>query len=344
MIEPLLALLRRRLGRPPPDIAARAVESWDIAPGALVEVPPALALPGMADRIRATVFTDLPDVLRAFAGSPAEWHGPTRAHRLRDVTLYDGRLACRGAERHLRPRSRLPVHGRLPGLGAAALPESWVGNRWFGNWLTDDCLTHDLALATGLPVLATAPPPAPHGPQYQALLGQTPRIAAEGHLDELILFDDLPDNPAKRARAAALRARLHAAAGTSAPHPGVFLLRGASGDRRLLSNEPALAETFAACGFTVLDPARETAATIARACAGAALAIGVEGSQMSHALAALPEGAGLIALQPADRTTATLKTVADRAGLRFGYVVARGQGGTYHADPDEVIRTAGLFG
>lgn len=341
-VEPFLAMLRRRLGLRPPDLAVRAVESWEIAPGALVEVPPAFALPGMAERIRATEFASLPEVLRAFAGSPAEWHGPTRGFRLRDVTLHDGRLAARGAERHLRPRSGLPFHGRLPDLGSAALYETWLGNRWFGNWLADNCLTHGLALASGLPVLATAAAKPPHGPDYQALFGMAPRLAAAGHFDEMVLFDDLPDNPGKRVRAAALRARLLAQVPEPVPCPGVMLLRGESGDRRMLQNEMALAETLAARGFQVLDPMREPAARLARVLAGAAVAVGVEGSQMTHALVALPPGATIVAIQPPDRTCAPLKTLGERFGLRFGYVVAEGRAGSYCVAADEVCRTLDL--
>lgn len=341
--EPLLAMLRRRLGLRPPDLAVRAVESWDIAPGALVEVPPALALPGMAERIRATEFATLPEVLRAFAGSPAEWHGPTRGFRLRDVTLHDGRLAARGAEHHLRRRRGLPFHGRLPELGAAAIYETWVANRWFGNWLTDSCLTHGLAAASGLPPLATADAKPPHGPEYEALLGMAPRRAEAGHFDELVLFDDLPDNPAKRLRAAALRARLWSQVPKPAPCLGVMLLRGSSGDRRVLQNEMALAETLATRGFLVLDPMRETAARLAQVLAGAAVAVGVEGSQMTHALLALPPGATLVTIQPPDRTCASLKTLGERFGLRFGYVVAEGRAGSYRIDPQEVCRTLDLL-
>lgn len=341
-VEPLLAMLRRRLGLRLPDLTERALESWEISPGAEVEVPPALALPGMAERIRATVFASLPDVLRAFAGTPAQWHGPTRGFLLRDVTLHDGRLAARGAEAHLRPRQGLPFHGRLPDLGSAALYETWVGNRWFGNWLADNCLTHGLALASGRPVLATAAAKPPHGPDYQALYGMAPRLAAAGHFDELVLFDDLPDNPGKRARAAALRARLMAQVPEPVPCPGVMLLRGESGDRRMLQNEMALAETLAAHGFLVLDPMREPAARLAQVLAGAAVAVGIEGSQMVHALVTLPPGATIVAIQPPDRTCATLKSLGERLQLRFGYVVAEGSAGQYRVEAAEVLRTLDL--
>ncbi|QYZ68613.1 glycosyltransferase 61 family protein [Neotabrizicola shimadae] len=341
--EPLVAALRRKLGAPPPDITSRALDSWEIAPGADIEVPPAIALPGTEARITATVFADRDMVLRAFRGYPAEWHGPTLGHRLRAVTLYDGRLSSRGAERHLRARSRLPVRGRLPELGSAAMYETWVGNRWFGNWLVDNCLTYGLAQDSGLPVCASAPSKPPHGPAYESLLGMAPRIAPEGHFDELVIFDDLPDNPGKRARAAAMRSRLLETLPPVHPGPRVFLLRGHHGDRRLLENEMALAETLAARGFHILDPMNEPVATVLHACAGAPVVAGVEGSQLTHALVSQAPGAALLVIQPADRTTAALKTLGERFGLRFAYVVAEGADGAYRVDAGDVLRTLDLL-
>lgn len=341
--EPLVAALRRKLGAPPPDIATCAVETWEIAPGAEIEVPPAIALPGTEERISATAFADHAMVMRAFRGNPAEWHGPTLGHRLRDVTLYDGRLSARGTERHLRARSRLPFRGRLPQLGSGAMYETWVGNRWFGNWLLDNCLTYGLAQASGLPVHASAPSKPPHGPQYESLLHMAPRIAPDGHFDELVIFDDLPDNPGKRARADALRARLLSSLPAVQPGPGVFLLRGHHGEQRFLQNEMALAETLAAHGFCILDPMRESVTTVLNACAGAPVVAGVEGSQMTHALVSQAPGAALLVIQPADRTTAALKTLGERFGLRFGYVVAEGADGAYRVDAGDVLRTLDLL-
>ncbi len=339
--RPGLHAVRHVLGAPAPDLEAAAVERWEIAPAVTRRVAPARFLPGQLDRIRGTEFGSLAEVVRDFRGGFDTLHEETLGFRLRDVDLVDGVLYAAGALRHLRPRHhRVPAYRSPPEVTHGALYESWVGNRWFGNWLSDDCLTYPLAERFG--AVTTAVAPQGHVPRYESLLGMRPRRLERAHFDELILFRDRSDNADRRARACRLRTLVCAAA-PFAPHAGVFLLRGGTGMQRILVNEAALAERLAAeRGFAILDPSTAPVEEIVRACAGARVVAGVEGSHLVHGLMVMPPGACLLVIQPADRVVSVLKRIADRQDQTYAFVVGDCGQERFSADWGEVARTLDL--
>lgn len=341
--QPLVNRLRRLAGRGPADFRALAADRWEIAPGGEMRFAAALMLPGQAERVRRTEFGGREETLRVFRGEGEARVGPTTGYRFRDVDLVDGVLYLGGAEWHLRRRRRRsPVIRRPERSLGGALYETWVGNRWFGNWLMDDCETYPLAAAAGVPV-TTAPPGSGHVPRYEDLLGMAALRTGDVHFDELILFDDMHNNAGRMARAADLRARL-ARGRDTAPVPGVFLLRGRSGDRRVLTNEAELAERLhARHGFRVLRPEDHGVDALLDACAGARIVAGVEGSHLVHGLAVMPAGGALLTIQPPDRVTAALKLMCDRLGLRFAVVVGDGSAPAFCADAGAIERTLDLL-
>ncbi|MDS9467055.1 glycosyltransferase family 61 protein [Paracoccus sp. MBLB3053] len=346
MFRPYSAGLRRLLGRPQPDFFARAVESWQEAPAATLRFYPALALPGQIDRIRQSVFASLPDTIEALTRDGEKTEGPTVAWRFRHVDLIDGVLFSNGAELHLRPRRRrFGLAGRPNRTISGALYETWVTNRWFGSWLMDELVTWPLAEGTGRPLRTGQPPkPGSHAARYLELAGATPgHVSGDVHFDELILFGDLANNADKARRQRELRARLVKGRELQ-PLPGVFLLRGNSGDPRVLSNERDLADRLATeRGFRVIDPLIASVDEIVDACGAARMIVGVEGSQMVHGVAAAPAGAGIIPIQPPDRVAATLKQLSDRLDQRFGLVVAEGEGSAFSLDWSDLAGTLDLF-
>ena len=293
--------------------------------------------------MRGTEFGTAADVTQAFKGDFEAEEGPTLGFRLKHVDLVDGALYVDNAHKRLRQGSRrLPLHRRPAEIASGALYESWVGNRWFGNWLSDDCLTYRLAESFGEPV-TTAIEPKGHVPDYEAMLDVRPRRLSEAHFDELIWFEDLPNNQSKRQRARDCGERLRA--GCSAePHPGVFLLRGSTGMRRVLANEHAIAEALAAKrGFRILDPSHSSVDEIIDACGSARVVAGVEGSQLSHGLAVMPSDAALFVIQPPERVVAALKIITDRQGQTYSFVVATGGAEEFGASIDEIEQTLDLL-
>jgi hypothetical protein len=340
--RPALQILGRLVGTRPAELESVAVETWEVAPGERREVPAATMLPGMIDRIQGTEFGTPEAVRRDLLGWFETDEPPTRGYRFRDVDLIDGVLYAAGAQMHLRARGqRMPLYRVPEVIGFATLYESWVGNRWFGNWLTDDCLAYPLTAPHGHPV--TTRPADGHVPDYEALLGMTPMRIGDARFDELVLFNDHANNADRRARAWAMRERLIAGRPV-VEHPGVFLVRGASGDRRLLVNEMAIAERLEReRGFRVLEPSTADVDTIVENCAGARVIAGIEGSQMSHGQIVQPPGSTFLALFPPDRVVSVMKMPSDRQGQGFAVVIGEGAAGDFRVSADEVLATLDLL-
>lgn len=339
-LQPGAYAVKRLLGVPIEDINAQASDRWIVSPSSTTTVRRAKMLPNQLARIRGSEFGTIQEVVRDFVGDFDSIQPETMGYRLRGATLIDGVLYNDSAVRHLRPRLRhLPVCLSPPQLSQATLYESWLGNRWFGNWLSDDCLTYQLAEAEGTPI--TSEPAIGHKPDYERRLGMRPVRMAAARFGELILFDDQSHNEGKRERAGQFRTRMIGAG--SSPHPGVFLLRGESGDRRVLLNERAIAEHLAVRrGFTVLDPTQADLDEIIRVCSNAAVVAGVEGSHLVHGLMLMPPDARLFVVQPPARVVSVLKMVTDRQGQDFSLVVGVGHNEAFRADVEEIERTLDL--
>lgn len=345
-LRPYRSRLRRLTGRAMPDFHAGAVESWQEAPGGVLRFYPSLALPGQVERIKASVFADLPAAIEAMTRDGEAAEGPTLGWRFRDVDLVDGVLYQRAAEWHLHRRKRpLGLAFRPRRAMRAALYENWTTNRWFGSWLMDGLVAWDLAAPTGMAATTMpAPRPESHAARYEALAGASPaRIAGDVHFDELVLFDDLGNNAGKAARQRALRERLLAGRSPT-PVPGVFLLRGTGGDLRLLENERALAERLAAeRGYLVIDPLEVSADALIEACGAARAIVGVEGSHLAHGIMVAPPGAAIVPIQPPERVAATLKQLADRLDQRFGLLVGEGGDSRFRLEWRDLAATLDLF-
>lgn len=340
--RPGINSLRKAVGMSFPDLESAAVDRWTMAPACRRYVRPAKFLPGQLERIRAAHFGTVAEVIRDFRGGYDALQGETLGFRARHVDLVDGVLYAARANRSLRPRTRpLPLYAVPREVATGAVYESWVGNRWFGNWLTEDCLTYRLAERHGFPV-TTRLPSGGHVTRYAERLGIHPATVGRVHFDELVFFRDSSQNLDKQARAEELRLRLMA--NISAPeHPGVFLLRGSSGDCRLLANERVVAERLALeRDFRVLDPSLATVDEIIFHCAGAKVIAGVEGSHLVHGLAVMPRGAMLFVIQPPDRAVAALKIITDRQDQGYAFVVGKGKQDHFIVDWMEVERTLDL--
>ena len=337
-LRPITYRLLRTFGLNRDTLDEIAVERWEIAPAEVISVPPAIILPGQTERITRTEFASLDHVIRSLAGNPAERFGPTMAYRLRDVDVVDGALYSAGLSMYLRARKRhLPLPARPEHRVSGSLYETWNGNRWFGNWLLDDCLSYRLAEATGGPV--TTMPCKGHVPRYEKLLNMTPDRIGDAHFDELIVFADYANNSHRRARAQDMRHRLLQGL-TPHPYPGVFLLRGRSGDLRVLENEQEIAERLAhERGFRVMFPEDHSVDELMDACGGARVIAGIEGSQLNHGIAVMPPGGTLFTIQPANRATTAMKLLSDRWQQRFAMVVGHGVAESFRVEWDDIART-----
>jgi hypothetical protein len=317
------------------DFFSGANEKWTIWPAEEISFPKAIMPASHKDRIAATEFGNFNEVLSSLTEPSQGTVGATTGYRFKNVDYVDGVLYHNGCQLHLRPRhSRLPFYRRPKKEISGALYESWVGNRWFGCWLMDDCLTYQLAVHAGKPLTTNAT--RWHMDRYEELQSMKPERISDTHFSELILFDDQHNNSNRMERAAAQRAQLANGRDVS-PTEGVFLLRGDTGDRRRLTNEIELAELLAKkYGIRPLALKECSTDQLLDACAGAKLVIGVEGSHLVHGLAVMPAGGAIITIQPPNRVTTALKLMSDRLGIRFCALIGEGSTEHFYVNPDEV--------
>ena len=341
---PVVEKLRKLARRPARSVEEVASESWEIAPAFTRVASPALSLPGHWERVTSfSQFSTREGDLRKVRGEEVA-NSATRAFRIRDALLIDGVVYKKdGACLHLHPRTaRIPRLRIEQEIERGAVYCTFGGNRYFGQWLMDDCVTYPLAIAEGVPV-TTAQPLNNHTPGYEAWLEMKPVRAAAAFFRELVVFDDVGQNQSKHARFRGLGQRLRQRV-DHRPHPGVFVVRGATGSRRVLQNEMEIAERLRdRRGFTIIDPVKEDVPAIVRASAGAKMVVGVEGSGLIHGILGLATGGGLLVLQPPHRFSAIFKDLTDRDQQQFGFVVGLARGEDFWLDPDVVERTLDLF-
>lgn len=339
---PIRHILRKRIARREPlSLASVASRTWDIAPVETTVSLPAYCLPGQLDRVTGWAFAN-EHPRKLMEGGLAVQHGATRGFLLEDAFLIDGVLYKGDACKHLmRRRHRVPELRVEREIQRAAMFCSEAGNAYFGQWLIDDCPTYPLAAAEAEPV-TTNQPLTEHTLGYEDWLGMKPTRLGGAHFRELVIFDDMGQNQNKRQRFRALGGKLLSHVEV-ASHPGVFILRGMTGQRRVLKNELELAERLRdQRGFRILEPPKLDVPGIVKACAGAKVVIGVEGSGLIHGALTVQPGAAIVTLQPPQRFVTVFSQLID--GLHFGFVVGTPDGGEdFRVDPTEVERTLDLL-
>ena len=344
-LKPITHLLRRKLLRKSLPLNQHARLISEIAPAEATVDRPAFHLPGQLERVRrlSEFGISMDEERSKLKGGTQRNHGATRALLLKNVVLLDGVLYKDNSfERLHSPAGRLPRFEIKSEIDHAALYCTPQGNKYFGNWLMDDCAAYRLAPTYGAPV-TTAHPVSQHLMPYERALGMNPTRVESAFFKELVVFDDVGQNKSKHERFTALGNELRQNKPADS-HPGVFILRGKSGQRRVLKNELELAEMLREKrGFRVLDATANSVQQIIDACAGARAVVGVEGSQLIHGLLMLPRGGSLLTLQPPDRYCTVYKDLTDRDEQHFGIVVGLPDGDDFTIVPDEVERTLDLM-
>lgn len=341
---PVIARIRRRLGGVR-ELREAADESWLISPQETTHPDPAICLEDDVDRIRNTLsLSDLPTQLRIIRGEPPV-HQETRAYRLRNVKLLDGELYAGGFILSLRDQKRqLAYAGTLPRERVGTLACSQYGNRFFGDWLIHDGVLNPLARELGNPV-EVARPLWSHEPFYRDLLQYEATAVTRACFDELIVIDDLGENSHKRERHRRNR-ELVQRIPASHPNGRVFIKRGTTGVRRMLRNESEIESRLAGLGFRIIEPERMTAEELVHQLRGSRVVVGVEGSQLAHALYAMASGGVLVVIQPPDRFNAYFKAWLDsqNADLRFAFTVGKRCGeDDFELEPDRLERLLDLL-
>lgn len=337
-------VIKTKLARMSPQtLHSVATKTWEIAPSETAISPPAFYLPNQLERVTGWEFYPYEHPRRTMEGGITTTHSATKGFLLKDVWLIDGSFYKDGAHSFMSPRSSwLPQLHVESEIDRGAVYCTAGGNKWFGSWLADDCLTYPLASAEGVPV-TTSHSAGFHKQGYEDWFEMKPTRISNAFFRELVIFEDLGQNRNRHLRFRALSDKLLSHVNLSS-HPGVFILRGGTGEQRLMHNELELAEYLRVRrGFRILDPEKCDVPTIVAACAGARTIISVEGSQLIHGFLALQPGCSILTLQPPNRFVCVYKYRSEREHLNFGFVVGIAEGKGFRIDPEEVERTLDLF-
>jgi capsular polysaccharide biosynthesis protein len=325
------------------DLRSAADETVVIAPARRTQSFAAVSLPDEELRATASVPTSTLERERQNARCHVAEHGATEAFRFDDALIVDGCWYANGVFDRLKPlKRRMVVVDRAELFEEAQLCTDIGAEIFFGHWLVDALCMELLAEDRGLHGLSLAGSNRIHEPSYRELLALPGCAVSTARVRRLWVVDDRGYNAHRVRRFHRLRERLRSAV-TPSTRRLVYIDRGNSGAARTLLNRDAIVDELVKRGFTVLAPEQESARTIAETLAGARLAVGLEGSHLNHALLALPEGAGLLAIQPASHFNMFNKTMSEFAGVRFGFVVADQRPGGFHVDGDRLLDTIELL-
>ncbi|MEZ5756309.1 MAG: glycosyltransferase family 61 protein [Paracoccaceae bacterium] len=336
-------MLRRVLGwRDLEESADRIVQ---ISPAEEMPMAEAIYLPGQLERIRGTHSweNDLKHEI-ALTTEGQLSNLASSAYRIRHAVVGQGRVSTWTGYKDLSLRKA----GGGPlwieeTLAEGALCSTWQGNDYFAHFLFDDAAIHPLGQPLGLPFFSgMAATRTRHCVDYLARFGFDYHEKRNIHVDALWLFRDFAFGPDKRRRLKAMAARVKAGTPQGRAAPGAFIRRGSTGQVRVLENAAEIEAWCLAQGFVIVDPEAQSVEEICAALRGVPLVIGVEGSQLVHALFSMAEGGAIICIQPPDRYNAVFRQLCAVFDLRWGFVVAEGTVAGFRQDLDALTATVDL--
>lgn len=344
-VAPITYLARKTLGmQRSPEIAAVEIVTLCAAEEAMV--PKASFLPEQLERVREFQAMGGHEAqLARISGGPVT-HAATLAFRYRNARLLGGCLYAGGSCSQLTmarpPHGFRAIKAEMDKVSLIGTPISSI---FFGHYLMDDSATTLMAHNFGPVYSAENDQMASwkHAGEYRKLMGLEVPTLSDAFLSEAWMFQDFGMNSHRRGRMKEVRQRLADHPADQSGH-GVFIVRSSFGQSvRLLENELELADHLARRGFVVVNPMQESVPDIIRKVSGAALAVSVEGSALTHAYLTMQEKGAIITIQPPYRFDAVWKDFADLLDMKYGFVVAEGERHKFRVNIDEVMRTVDLI-
>jgi hypothetical protein len=319
------------------ELAGTAVSTVEISPPSEHHSPKAIFNPADLAKITGVGMGTTMDIEMARIEASVSKHQGTYACELRDVVLMDGALYKPRFKWGISYRDKLVGHaGLIESIDdAGVLAHSWLGSRYFGHWIRDDIPLATLATSLGKPVGIERPLTAQQQ-GYAKLFGVNVSVLPKlAHLGKITVLSDAYYNEGKIARWRAMRDRV-AACASGKRYKGVMLLRGGTGEARMLLNEQEIADRLEALGFYVVNPAKVDLDTFLANAAGADVVVGVEGSQLANGFVCMKDGGSMLVLQPPFRFNNIYKDVCDAMQVKYGFVVGDAQSGGFSINPDAV--------
>ena len=325
-IKPSIARLRRgtqglhweNLWR---EFFAAADERLELSAGSSEETYDALCLPDELTRILGVgELTPLEEQI-SWLSSGEQVYGPTVSYRFDDALLADETIYAKN--RHFvcgfGPKRPI-IFSKFESFDAAQFCGHSATRIFFGHWLQDAMCLEALAADRQLTPLSFRGKDWLHEPGYREILDLPGRRTSVARVSRLWLVDDRCFNSGWSNRFRRLRRRVRGVAEGNGP-THVFLSRGMGGAARDIKNKEIIAASLSRNGFTIVEPELMEVPDLVRALGNVRVLVAAEGSNLSHAQLALPEGAVMVVIQPPKQFNAYHKLVADIVGLRFAFVV-----------------------
>ena len=310
---------------------------------------PAIFLPGQTDKVidyrpTDTISITTKEVQVKAAISTAVTYAPTIAYHIKDAVLFDGCIYVGRFKHPIADKSlfkggntREPYY-----IKSCALASTYLGTKYFGHWLLDDCTKYLLAEASGTPLCLRGPAYS-HLQQYQTYFGQDWMSIDRAYIEHLVIFQDFSQNTFKRKRYDILRARLQTHFPQRFPSTFVYLKRGNTGVARKIENENEIIDALTKRGFVIADVGSDSLDQIISTLSSAKIVVSLEGSHNDHCAVACPENSGLLILQPADRFAAFQRAWSECIGMRYGFVVGDARTAGYYFSTSEILQTVDLL-
>jgi hypothetical protein len=310
-----------------------------------VAIRPAIYLPGQIERVTdlvAEVATTKAAEITA-ATSATFTHAPTIAYHIKNAVLFDGTIYVGHFKHPIADKSLYKSGAGSPRqINTSALASSYLGTRYFGHWLADDCTRYLLAEGTSTP-LCVRTPPYIHLQQYQDCFGQSCAPTDQAHIDNLIVFQDFSQNSLKKTRYQTLRNKIKARFPEKHSSAYIYLRRGQTGVARIIQNEDEIVDALLKRGFTVVDVSSSNLSDVVRPLLNAKLVVSLEGSHIAHYTVTSSGNNGLLVLEPPDRFSAVHRDWAECLGVRFGFVVGSFCDAGYLFSVPEILATVDLL-
>jgi len=316
-----------------------AIERIELHPADQSQALLAIALPGEFHRVGTVEPSSTLTQQRRYAEDTNLSHGATVAYRIDNAILADHTLYSSGAYETFRPGGKRVVltgaYDEFPEAQLCTYPSSSI---YFGNWLREALTSELLAKQRGLPPLSFKKAPWLHEPGYRKMLGLQGMQISFARVGRLWVIDDRGLNAGWVKRFRELRTRVRTTVKPRGP-THVFLARGRRGTSRELLNARAISDLLVARGFVVIEPELLSPQEIVDALGSARIVITVAGSAINHAHYSVPEGSGILVIEPPDRFNAMHRVLTSFTAIRFGYVVGDPAVGGFSLQPDRLLKT-----
>jgi hypothetical protein len=307
-------------------------------------IDPTVYLPGQIERVTGVPVETTMEREIDVATSTTVVRPPIIAYHIKDAALVGGSIYV-GRYRHLIADKSLFLSGMSQSydLKSAALASSYIGTKYFGHWLRDDCTHYLLAKEYAAPLCLRRPAFA-HQKRYEEYFGQDWSPVDLARIGHLVVFQDFSQNSSKRTRYKILRDRIKTLFPSKGRPTYIYLRRGRTGASRLVHREDELIDALIKRGFIVLDVSSGGLDHIIENLVDAKIVISMEGSHISHCVYSIPEESGLLVLQPPDRfSTSSHRDWAGCLNVKFGFVVGLPGPEGYIFPVSEVLNTVDLM-